>query len=95
MTRIPVVGSSRIAAYAWEPGPRPADEDGKVVRGARTGLLQIEFPDGARWYYFGVPESVFESWLMARSRGSFFNEHIQWSYPHKHANEVERVQSGG
>lgn len=88
MTRIPVVGSSRIAAYAWEPGARTEG------RGARTGLLQIEFPNGARWYYFGVPEMVFESWLMARSKGSFFNENIQWSYPHKPADEVERVQSG-
>ncbi len=83
----PIEGSSRIRAYGWELTVREP-------RHLRAGLLQLEFTDGARWFYYGVPESVLEAFLMARSKGSFFARNIQRSFEQRPADEVERVQSG-
>lgn len=66
-----VDGSSRIVGYGWE---------GNRVAGARNGTLAIEFVGGARWLYFGVPERVFEDWLLAESRGVFFERFIRHVY---------------
>lgn len=81
--------STRIRAYGWEVQSKSEDP-----RMGRFGLLQLEFHDGARWYYFRVPEAVFDAFMMARSKGSFFAQHIQRSYKSLPADEVEREQTG-
>lgn len=89
MTLFPL-DSSIIRAYGWQVGPRQADEDGRTLPG-RVGLLELEFNTGARWYYFNVLEAVFDSFMMARSKGSFFRQHILHSFKALPAEEVERL----
>ncbi|MGH3020330.1 MAG: KTSC domain-containing protein [Gaiellaceae bacterium] len=48
--------------------------------GYRKGTLEIEFPDGDVYRYFGVPRFVFLQLLRAESMGAFFNERIRDSY---------------
>lgn len=60
--------SSMIASYGWDRG-----EGGK-------GLLVIEFVNGERWNYVGVPESVLASFLMAPSKGGYFRRFIRPLY---------------
>ncbi len=70
----PLVGSSRIVGYGWE---RSREDRAGLPR---VGTLAVEFVGGARWLYFGVPERVFEDWLMASSRGAFFARFIRDRY---------------
>ena len=49
--------------------------------GYRKGTLEIEFPDGDVYRYFGVPQLVFLQLLRAESMGAFFNERIRDRYP--------------
>jgi hypothetical protein len=48
--------------------------------GYRKGTLEIEFPDGDVYLYFGVPQLVFLQFLRADSMGAFFNERIRDEY---------------
>ena len=41
------------------------------------GQLQLDFLDGSRYLYFGVPSQTFRDLLGAPSKGSFFNRHIR------------------
>lgn len=97
MVLVPIVGSSRIRAYGWEEARRdPVDVSGRapaIQRRERAGLLQLEFMDGARWYYFNVPVMLFEAWMMSRSKGSFFHNYIRGRFNERPAAEVERVQT--
>ena len=65
MFREPVVSSS-IASIGF-------DED--------TETLEVEFVTGRVYRYRGVEEDVYEKFLAAPSKGSFFNEHIKDAYP--------------
>lgn len=100
MDLIPLVGSSRIRAYGWEESPVnrqlfKGKLDGRAQRRERSGLLQIEFTDGARWYYFDVPVLIFDAWMLSRSKGSFFHRYIRGHFNERTAAEVERQQSAG
>jgi len=41
------------------------------------GQLQLDFRDGSRYAYLGVPPQTFHDLLGAPSQGSFFNRHIR------------------
>lgn len=73
------LSSAILKEYAWVPSN---------VRGG-PGLLAVRFHDGAEWWYRGVPERVFEDFLMSESRGSFFRRFIEPVYEReaKPANE--------
>lgn len=53
--------SSVIAAASYEPGP---------------GLLRVVFRSGKTYRYGGVPDHVWADFLVAKSRGSYFNRQI-------------------
>ncbi|WP_299205800.1 KTSC domain-containing protein [uncultured Tateyamaria sp.] len=44
------------------------------------GTLSIWFRQSGRYDYFGVPESVYEAFLAAPSKGGFYNDHIRDRY---------------
>lgn len=79
MDLIAVAGSTLVRAYGWEADP------GDVG----TGLLQLGFANGSRWYYFGVPERVLEDFLLSDSKGEFFHRELKGRYNGKAAEEVE------
>ena len=43
-------------------------------------VLEVEFKHGAVYEYLEVPADVFEAFLAAASKGSFFNSDIKHSY---------------
>jgi hypothetical protein len=66
------VASSTIASVGY-------DEDCEV--------LEVEFVSGAVYRYRGVREEVFDLFLAARSKGTYFNWRIRDAYPWE---QVER-----
>jgi len=42
----------------------------------------LEFHDGSRYLFAGVPVSVFNSFLVAESKGKYFKNKIENAYPH-------------
>jgi hypothetical protein len=60
------VASSTIASIGY-------DEEREV--------LEVEFTSRAVYRYRGVSEEVFEGFLAARSKGTYFNQHIKDAYP--------------
>jgi len=45
-----------------------------------NGTLSIWFHESGKYDYFGVPESVYNAFLEARSKGTFFNDRIRDRY---------------
>jgi hypothetical protein len=45
-----------------------------------THRLQITFTSGKTYTYYGVPRSVYERFLQAPSKGTFFNDYIKDQY---------------
>ncbi|OJV54110.1 MAG: hypothetical protein BGO31_12180 [Bacteroidetes bacterium 43-16] len=45
--------------------------------------LQITFVSGAVYLYKDLPLQVFEQFIQARSKGSFFNKYIKPKFPFK------------
>jgi hypothetical protein len=45
-----------------------------------THRLYITFTSGKTYTYYGVPRSVYERFVNAGSKGSFFNDHIKDRY---------------
>lgn len=62
---MPVVSSSAIEKIEFED---------------LTNRLAITFTGGRTYTYFGVPRSVYERFMAAPSKGTFFNEHIKDRY---------------
>ncbi len=48
-------------------------------------ILTVEFKNGGRYYYFGVPESVFETMCSAPSKGQFLVNEIKGAYTYSRA----------
>jgi KTSC domain len=46
-------------------------------------LLEVEFLDGSVWQYSGVAEAVYQQFLTAGSKGSFYRQHIQGKFSGK------------
>ena len=67
MNRIPVTSSSLSSAGY------SADES----------TLEVEYLNGSIYQYFAVPKGVFDSLLMAPSKGSFISERIRNHYPYR------------
>lgn len=49
--------------------------------GFEHGVLIVEFRGGGRYRYVHVPEMVFNSLLIAESKGKFFDRNIVDNYP--------------
>lgn len=47
---------------------------------AEYKVLEIEFNDGRSYQYFGVPERVYKSLMVAESRGRYFNDRVRDAY---------------
>jgi len=47
--------------------------------------LEIEFHDGSIYEYYGVPKSLYESFIGSSSLGSFLHRHLK-SYPYQKQN---------
>lgn len=45
--------------------------------------LLIEFNNGAKYEYEGVPHQIYTKFRMAKSQGSFFNSDISKKYKYK------------
>lgn len=69
-----IVGSGRIAKYGYD---------------STLELLALEFVGGARWLYGGVPVGVFEDFLLADSRGAFFERMIRPVYQGRAADRFD------
>lgn len=53
----------------------------RIEHDAATGYLDIWFTgSGGPYRYYGVPRSVYEAFLAAWSKGTFFNMHIKDRY---------------
>jgi hypothetical protein len=52
-----------------------------VAYSRSKGLLEIEFSNGNRYRYRGVPDTVYEELMTAPSRGHYFLERIRDAYP--------------
>ena len=48
---------------------------------ASTGRLKITFQQGYTYDFCNVPAAVFKQLMDARSKGSYYNEHIRDKYP--------------
>lgn len=44
------------------------------------GVLSIWFHDTGRYDYPGVPKALYDRFLAARSKGTFFNDYIRDQY---------------
>lgn len=44
-------------------------------------ILEVEFQTGGVYHYFGVQRDVYDSLLLAPSKGRFFNARIKPNYP--------------
>jgi KTSC domain len=62
---MPVVSSSAIQQVEYD---------------NRTQQMQITFVSGKTYTYFGVPRSVYERFVQAPSKGTYFNEYIKDQY---------------
>ena len=39
--------------------------------------LELEFRSGAIYRYFAVPQAVFNGFIVAESKGAYFNRHVR------------------
>lgn len=74
----PLSGSSVIVGYGFEADP--VDVDATWPGKERVGLLAIRLSTGVTFLYQRVPERVFENFLMADSRGSYWRREIVGKY---------------
>jgi len=59
------VRSSNIRAVGYNP---------------ESKTLEVEFPSGGIYQYFGVPENINQGLMRASSKGSYFHDHIKDRY---------------
>ncbi|MBU0718161.1 MAG: KTSC domain-containing protein [Planctomycetes bacterium] len=48
-----------------------------------TRTLEVEFHSGGIYQYAGVPETIYQGFMRAASKGSYFHDHIKGRYPDK------------
>jgi hypothetical protein len=46
-----------------------------------TRTLEVEFHSGGLYQYSGVPETIYQGFMRAASKGSYFHDHIKDRYP--------------
>jgi hypothetical protein len=66
MRRHPVA-SSNIASVGYEP---------------TSQTLEVEFAGGAVYQYYNVPQSIYEEFVAAASKGRFFASQIKDRFPY-------------
>jgi len=66
---IPVVGSSRIVAEAYDPD---------------TETIYVRFPDGVEWWYSACPPHVWEEFT-SQSRGQYIARTLNYKPNGRHA----------
>ena len=66
MDRIPV-SSSMMLSIGYDTGSQ---------------TLEIEFNNGTVYQYFSVPDYTYESFINSGSKGQFFHQNINNSYPY-------------
>ena len=54
--------------------------------GWENGILHIHFYSGDLYEYIGVPATVYNGLLLAKSHGRFFFDHIKNQYAYKQIN---------
>ena len=64
MNHIPV-SSSNLRSIGYEP---------------ETATLEVEFNNGSVYQYHGVSKEIFDSFMQAGSKGSYFNANIKNNY---------------
>ena len=57
-------------------------------------LLQLEFNSHAFYRYFGVPATVHQGLMYARSKGSYFNQNIRGKFRYLRISEAD-IAAGG
>ena len=63
---MPYVNSSAVSRIEFDAG---------------TGTMKIWFVEsGGPYSYYGVPEQIYRAFLLASSKGLFFNDHIRNQY---------------
>ncbi len=67
MNRTPV-RSSDIRSVGYDPASR---------------TLEVEFNSGGVYQYSDVPETVYQDFMRATSKGSYFHHHIKGRYPYR------------
>ena len=65
MVRTPV-RSSNIRFVGYDPASR---------------TLEVEFHGGGLYQYSGVPETIYQGFMRAASRGSYFHDLLKGRYP--------------
>jgi len=48
-----------------------------------TRTLEVEFHSSGIYQYAGVPETIYQGFMRAASKGSYFHDHIKGRYPDK------------
>ena len=51
-------------------------------------LLDLEFRSGVVYRYFGVPAQTYAQFMLARSKGAYFNSHIRNRFAYAQAENV-------
>lgn len=69
MNRTPV-RSSNIRSVGYDPNTR---------------TLEVEFNNDGVYQYSGVPETIYQGFMRAASKGSYFHDHIKDRYPDRQA----------
>lgn len=45
--------------------------------------LELRFRSGVSYRYFAVPEAVVEGFIVAESKGAYFNRHVRNRFPYE------------
>jgi KTSC domain len=48
---------------------------------AASKTLEVEFHNGSLYRYYDVPQSVYDAWMAAPSKGQFFTYQIRDRFP--------------
>ncbi len=64
-----------------QPLPVESTSLATVAYDAARQVLQLAFRDGTLYCYLHVPAAVYQSLLLARSKGVYFNREIRNRYP--------------
>ena len=55
----------------------------RISHDEATQTLHVHFVNGRNYTYSGVPRRIYEAFLAAGSKGTFFNHHIRDRYPYR------------
>jgi len=61
----------------------PVSSSNVASIGYENSILEVHFHSGSIYQYLHVPETVFNDFLQASSKGSFVHQHLKDKYPFK------------